>query len=63
MAVGLVLSGSWIFKQPFANDMSENAFRNSGHPDGFTTWMSQEVSKRLVMGYNPNIPHLYISRL
>ena len=46
MAVGLVLSGNWIFKQPFANDMSENAFRNSGHPDGFTTWMSQEVSKR-----------------
>ncbi len=28
------------------------------------TWMSQEVSKRLgSVGYNPNTPHLYLSRL
>ena len=44
-----MLGGSKM-PQYFQDKANHNAMK--------TTWMSQEVSKGLVSGYNPNIPHL-----
>ena len=45
--------GAW----PMWNNQSSHIFSKLPHNP---TRMSQEVSKWLVSGYNPNIPHLYV---